>query len=239
MARGYGQFCPVAVAAEVVAERWTPLILRELFCGARRFAEIRRGMPLISRSLLAQRLRELEDAGVITSAARVRGRDYRLTVAGEELRAVIERMGEWGQRWTKGRVAVENLDPGLLLWDIHRRMAVDRLPDSRVVVRVDFRGVPAHRRGQDTWWLVLRRPEVDVCLKDPGFEVDLVISADLATLTKVWLGDMTLAQALRAGTVRLDGPRALIRAFPDWLLLSTFASVPRPRATAAAGSVAT
>jgi DNA-binding HxlR family transcriptional regulator len=229
MARGYGQFCPVAVAAEVVAERWTPLILREMFCGARRFAELRRGMPLISRSLLAQRLRQLEDAGVIATTPLARGREYRLTEAGQELRDVIERLGEWGQRWTKGRIAAHNLDPGLLLWDVRRRMAVDRLPEARVVVRFDVHGLPARVRAQTSWWFVLRRPEVDLCLKDPGFDVDLVVTADLATFTKVWLGDATMARALREGGVRLDGPRDLVRAFPGWLLLSGFAPVARPR----------
>ena len=141
---GYGQFCPVAVASEVFAERWTPLILRELFNGSRRFSDFRRGMPLISRALLAQRLRYLEDAGVIASApaGRGRGREYRLTQAGTEFHSVIEGLGAWGQRWVHGRASAENLDSTLLLWNIRRRMAVDRLPERRVVVRFECRGVP-------------------------------------------------------------------------------------------------
>ena len=225
---GYGQFCPVAVACEVFAERWTPLILRELFAGSRRFSEIRRGMPLISRALLTQRLRHLEDVGVIDSRALARGREYRLSQAGSEFHNVIEELGAWGQRWIHGRASVQNLDAMLLLWNVRRRLAVDRLPERRIVVRFDFRGVP-RGRGPATSWLVVSRREVDLCLKDPGFGVDLVVSADLAAFTRVWLGDVSFEQALRSRAVRLEGPRDLVRAFPGWVLLSHYAGVARPR----------
>jgi DNA-binding HxlR family transcriptional regulator len=143
--KGYGQFCPVAVASEIFAERWTPLILRELFSGSHRFSEIRSGMPLISRTLLGQRLRELEDAGVIESSPLPagRGREYRLTKAGEEFREVVERLGAWGQRHAGHQFAPNNLDPALLMWAMHRRVDVSRLPKPRVVVRFEFGGVPA------------------------------------------------------------------------------------------------
>jgi len=229
--RGYGQFCPVAKAAEIFAERWTPLVLRELVCGSHRFSHLHRGVPLMSRTLLAQRLAQLEDAGIVRSAARTqgRGRDYFLTPAGEELRPVIERLGEWGQRWARREVRAEDLDPGLLIWDIHRRMNTDLLPDRRVVVQFDFRAVPKSYRDSTTFWLILERRDVDVCLKDPGFENDLDVTADLAALTKAWMGDLLLADALRSGLVRVEGPRALVRAFPGWLSLSGFADVERPR----------
>jgi DNA-binding HxlR family transcriptional regulator len=229
---GYGQFCPVAVACEVFAERWTPLILRELLAGSRRFSEIRRGMPLISRALLAQRLRHLEDVGVIESRPLGRGREYRLSQAGQEFNDIIEGLGVWGQRWSHGRASAQNLDVQLLMWDMRRRVAVDRLPDRRLVVRFDYRGVPAGR-GPATAWLLLERSEVDVCLTDPGFGVDLVVVADLATFTKIWLGDVSFEQAMRAGKVRLEGARDLARAFPRWLLLGHFAGVARPRAARA------
>jgi DNA-binding HxlR family transcriptional regulator len=229
---GYGQFCPVAVACEVFAERWTPLILRELLAGSRRFSDIRRGMPLISRALLAQRLRRLEDVGVIESRPLGRGREYRLSQAGQEFNDIIEGLGVWGQRWSHGRASAQNLDVQLLMWDMRRRVAVDRLPDRRLVVRFDYRGVPAGR-GPATAWLVLDRSEVDVCLTDPGFGVDLVVVADLATFTKVWLGDVSFEQAIRARKVRLEGPREIARAFPRWLLLGHFAGVARPRAARA------
>jgi DNA-binding HxlR family transcriptional regulator len=225
---GYGQFCPVAVACEIFAERWTPLILRELFQGSRRFSEIRRGMPLISRALLTQRLRHLEDAGVIASVPAGRGREYRLTQAGAEFHVVIEGLGAWGQRWVHGRASAENLDSTLLLWNIRRRLAVDQLPDRRVVVRFEFRGVPPGR-GPSIAWLVVSRQDVDLCLKDPGFGVDLVVVAQLRSFIRVWLGDVAFNQAVRAGEIRLEGSRDLVRAFPGWLLLSHFARVERPR----------
>ncbi len=225
---GYGQFCPVAVACEIFAERWTPLILRELFAGSRRFSEIRRGMPLISRALLAQRLRHLEDAGVIESRPAGRGREYHLSQAGAEFHDVIEELGAWGQRWVPGRASTDHLDATLLMWNIRRRLAVDQLPDRRIVARFEFRGVPPGR-GPSTAWLVASRREVDVCLKDPGFGTDLVVAADLGAFTRVWLGDLSFEQAVRSRDIRLDGPRELVRAFPGWLLLSHFASVARPR----------
>jgi DNA-binding HxlR family transcriptional regulator len=230
--KSYGQFCPVAKACEIVAERWTPLVLRELLCGSTRFGELQRGVPLMSRTLLAQRLRELEEAGVVASVprARGRGREYRLTQAGEEARSLIMGLGEWGQRWARRHIAPEDLDAELLAWDMHRRLNVDRLPARRVVVRFDLRGVPRHQSGRKTWWLVLTRPEVDLCLKDPGFEVDLTVDADLAALTRVWMGDLQLHDALRGGLIRLDGPRELVRAFPTWFGLSLFAGVERPAA---------
>lgn len=230
----YGQFCPVAKAAEIVAERWTPLVLRELLCGSRRFADLHRGMPLMSRALLVQRLQQLEHAGIVQSTpkARGRGRDYALTPAGQELRPVIEQLGEWGQRWARSQLRREDLDPGLLMWDIHRRVNVDRLPERRVVVRFDFRGVPRTSRCPTTWWLLLQRPEVDLCLKDPGFEEDLVVHADVAALTRVWMGDVRLADAMRQDLIRLDGLPVFRRAFPTWLALSSFAPVPRPRPAA-------
>jgi DNA-binding HxlR family transcriptional regulator len=222
---GYGQFCPVAVASEVVAERWTPLVLRELMAGARRFNDVRRGLPLISRTLLAQRLRQLEDAGVIVSTplGGRRGRDYRLTPAGEQLRVVIDGLGEWGQRWAAGQFDAENLDTGLLMWNVRRGIAVDRLPAARVVVRVDFTRLPPRARGARTWWIVLARPDVDLCLRDPGFEVDLVVRAELPAMARVWMGKLEFAAAVRAGSIRMEGDRRWARDFPGWLLLSPYA----------------
>jgi len=229
--KGYGQFCPVAKAAEVFAERWTPLVLRELVCGSRRFSDLHRGVPLMSRTLLAQRLRQLEDAGIVRSAAKAtgRGQEYFLTPAGEEFRTLIDGLGEWGQRWARSQIDPNDLDPGLLMWDIHRRLNVERLPVHRVVVLVDFRGLPKQWRAVRYFWLILQRPDVDLCLKDPGYAVDLVVDADLAALTKVWMGDMRLVDAMRSGLVRLHGPTMLVRAFPSWLALSGFAGVERPR----------
>jgi len=234
MKSGFGQFCPVAVACEVFAGRWTPIILRELFAGAQQFNEIHRGIPLISRPLLARRLRDLEAAGVITREPQPKGRGhrYRLTEAGGEFHSVIEGLGAWGQRWTV-RVDRKNLDPGFLVWNMRRRIARDRLPPRRVVVRFKFSGVAAVYRGPRVFWLMLERTQVDLCVEDPGFEVDLYVEADLAAMAKVWLGDVPFDSTLRSGEVRLLGPRQLAKAFPSWLMLSRFAGVPRPRSRVA------
>ncbi|MGH7316031.1 MAG: winged helix-turn-helix transcriptional regulator [Candidatus Rokuibacteriota bacterium] len=226
--KGYGQFCPIAIACETFAERWTPLILRELLFGARRFNEIRQAMPLISRTLLAQRLRALEDAGVVQSRPLARGREYRPTPAAEEFREVLERLGEWGQRWATTQFDPENLDLMMLMWDMRRRIAFTRLPDRRIVVRFDFRAFPPRCRPLRTTWLILERTGSDLCLKDPGFDVDLAIAADTRTMARVWAGAVTFAQAVREGGLRVEGPRDLVRAFPTWLLLSHFAHVERP-----------
>lgn len=219
----YGQFCPVAVASEIFAERWTPLILRELVLGSRRFNDIHRGVPRMSRTLLAQRLRELAAAGIVQSAAG----SYELTPSGVELGEVVVRLGEWGQRWGSP-VRRDRLDPRVLMWDMRRRIAVDRLPAPRVVARFDFRALPAACRRSRTFWLVLEQPQADLCVTDPGFEVDLYVDADVAQLARVWLGEMPIGEAMRAGDIRLSGTSEVVRAFPSWLLLSTLAAVPRP-----------
>ena len=223
MKTGYGQFCPVAVASEIFAERWTPIILRELVLGSRKFNDIHRGVPRMSRALLAKRLRKLVDAGVIGSAEG----GYRLTPAGEELGEVVVRLGEWGQRWAEP-VRRANLDSRLLMWDMRRRIALDRLPDRRVVVRFDFRGVPGGQRCPRTFWLVLTRAEADLCIVEPGHEVDLFVDADLAAFSRVWLGEVPIRQVIREGGIKLSGARDAVRDFPSWLLLSTLAAVARP-----------
>jgi DNA-binding HxlR family transcriptional regulator len=221
MSSQYGQFCPVSVASEIFAERWTPLVLRELILGSTRFNDIHRGVPRMSRALLARRLRELERVGVVK---RNGDGDYRLTPCGEEFQDIIVGLGKWGQRWTS-RVDRDKLDSVLLMWDMRRRIAQDRLPEERVTVQFDYRGVPPRQRR--SFWLVLQRNDVDVCTKDPGFEVQLFIDAELAAFTRVWLGDLTFAQAQLNGSIRLSGERRWARAFPSWLLLSSLAEVPR------------
>lgn len=217
------------MACEVFAERWTPIILRELFAGSHRFNEIHRCMPLISRALLARRLRELEAAGVIVSKRAGRGRpgEYHLTPAGREFRAAIDALGTWGQRWTV-RVQPQNLDAGLLMWNMRRRVAVERLPEHKVVLHFNYAGFPATYRGARRFWMILERSGVDLCLSDPGFEVDVFIDADIGAMARVWLGDESFAEAVRAKKIRLTGAAALARQFPQWLLLSPFAAVPRP-----------
>jgi DNA-binding HxlR family transcriptional regulator len=217
---GYGQFCPVALGAEVLATRWTPLIVRELLNGSIRFSELQRGLPRISRNLLVQRLAMLEQAGVVESRPRAagRGREYRLTAAGEDLRPVVEALGVWGYKWASHTLTPDCLDPGLLLWFVRRRVRAEHVPAQRQVVRFDFRDAP--RR---LYWLVLEPDDVDVCSIDPGFDVDLRVEATLEALTEVYLGRLTLREAMRSGRVRLTGARGVCDAFPRWFGLSHFA----------------
>ena len=232
--KGYGQFCPIALAAEIVAERWTPLILRELFCGSTRFNQLRRGVPLMSPSQLSRRLRELEQAQVIAcSRSGKRVSEYRLTQAGRELWPIIEHLGVWGKRWTQARIKDSQLDAGLLMWDIHRSLHLERLPHGRTVVEFVLSGTVAAKR---RWWLVIERQAVELCLLNPGFAVDLRLKTHVRTLTEIWLGDRTLADAIRAGALTLEGPRALVRAFPTWLRMSPLTRVPRVAGAATAPS---
>jgi DNA-binding HxlR family transcriptional regulator len=222
--RGYGQFCPVALASEVFAERWTPLIVRELLAGSHRFSELQRGLPGIPRALLVQRLGSLQRAGLLERrpARTGRGWEYHLSVAGEDLRPVVESLGRWGWRWAAWELRPDNLDSKLLMWFVRRRIRVDRLPPERVTVRFEFRathGVPTER-----FWLVLQRPEVDLCLSDPGFEVDLDVTTDVPTFTQVYLGYMRLADAVREGSVTVAGRSELRRAFGKWIGVSQFAT---------------
>lgn len=230
----YSQFCPVAVAAEVFANRWTPLILRELLSGASHFNEIQRCMTQIPRTTLANRLRELERAGVITAEHEGSGRPtrYRLTPAGEGFRPVIEQLGIWGQH-SAGQFAPDRLDAELLMWNVRRRLDRQKLPSAKTTVRVQFRGVPASYRRTRVFWLLLDRAEVELCVKDPGADVHLEVDADLGTFARVWTGHERIEVALADGRIRLVGPRALITAFPHWLLLSHF-SVHGPAGVAVA-----
>ena len=220
--RGYGQFCPVAKGAEIFAQRWTPLIIRELLLGSHRFNELARGLPQIPNSLLSQRLRSLEKQGVLERRSAQKGRiEYWLTPAGDELFDVIWKLGEWGQRWANREVGPDDLEPKLLMWDMRRRIHLDRLPQNRVVAQFDFTGAKG-----GTYWLVLERHDVSVCFHDPGLDVDLLIKTDTLALHRVWMGRLSMADALKQGFVEIEGPRDLARAFPSWLALSAFASVP-------------
>lgn len=229
--RGYGQFCPVAIASEIFAERWTPLVVRELFCGSRRFNELVIGLPRIPRSVLVQRLRSLEASGVVERRVDPSGRgvEYHLTQAGEELGEVVVRLGDWGYRWADIPVGPENLEPDLLMWDIHRRLDNERMPEERVVVQIDLTGANVK-----SYWLILERPEPSVCWTDPGFEPDLLVEADSVALHRVWIGQLALEQALRDGLIAVHGPDELRQTFPRLLKLSLFVERDAARAGAAA-----
>jgi DNA-binding HxlR family transcriptional regulator len=220
----YGQFCPVALGAEVFAERWTPLILREMLHGARRFSEIHRGVPRISRNLLAQRLVYLQRTGIIersvTGAGR--GHEYRLTDAGRGLGSVIDALGNWGYRWASQEISDEHLDPDFLMWALRRMVRVDRLPDEQVVVSFRFRGMPKRQ-----YWLVLKRPEVDLCLIDPGHGVGVDVLADVESLARVCLGHVDFLRSVKAGHIEVSGTPRHRRALGDWLGVTRFAAMAR------------
>lgn len=221
--KSYGQFCPIAIASQVLAERWTVIVVRELLAGSTRFNELRRGVPLMSPSLLSKRLKTLERAGVVERHERDGNVEYHLTPAGEDLRPVIEAVGVWGQRWARGQIDDDQLDAGLLMWDIHRNVIDERLPDERVVVHFHLKG-PTH--GKQRFWLVLEPGDVELCLIDPGHDVDVHVECHVRTMIRYWMGDATFHELVHDGDVHLEGPPALVRQFPEWFLRSEFADVP-------------
>ena len=216
------------MASEVLAERWTLLVVRELFAGSQRFNEIRRGVPRLSPTLLKQRLQTLEKAGIVERQAGAEGGfDYLLTPAGRELQAVLRSIGEWGQRWARD-IEKKDLDPGFLMWAMHRRLNTASMPPGRTVIAIEFRDA---RIAQRRFWLVHDAGDVQVCLKDPGYDTTLYLSTHLRVLAEVWRGIRTIGEELRTGTMHLSGPPGLCRDFPGWLLLSPFAGIKRPAAT--------
>ena len=208
----YSQFCPVAKAAEVFGDRWTPIIIRELCFGTRSFGELLEAAPPIPRTILAQRLKQLEQSGVLHVAPKPSGKGhlYRLTPAGEEFRSIIGSLSVWGQRWGQGLLGPDDLDPQELLWSIRRQIDPAGIPAQGLVIRFEFRGLPKSNRSPRYWWLVLRPDDIDVCLKAPARNTDVVIAADLMTFTKMWLGYVGLPAALESGKVSLTGPARAI-----------------------------
>lgn len=229
--KGYGEFCPVAKTSEVFAQRWTPLIVRELLCGASRFSDLQRGLPLMSRAILAQRLKELAFAGIVDVVASEKGgREYRLTPAGVAFRPVIEALSLWGQVWGQGRVGPEDLNATQLVWAMRHHADPEMRPDRRIVVRIEFRGIRRHDTSRRVWWLVLSpNEEIDVCVKYPGFAEDVVLRADLGAFTRLWLGYVGLRDALAAGSVAIEGKREAVAAFERSVGLSPQAATRKLR----------
>lgn len=219
--QGFGQFCPVALASEALTQRWMLLIVRELIAGSTRFSDIKRGTPRISATLLKQRLDTLEQAGIVEHG----DGHYKLTAAGRELGPVLKAIGTWGQRWARD-IAPDDLDPGWLVWNMRRRLNPAALPARRTVIGIEFMDAPPRER---LFWLVHENGQVDVCLKPPGFEEDVVIRTTVRHLAEIWRGLRTFEEEVRRGTVRLEGTAEARRAAPHWFLLSAYASVKRPR----------
>jgi DNA-binding HxlR family transcriptional regulator len=216
----YGQFCTVARGSEVFGERWTPLVVRELLCGSTRFNDIRRGVPRMSATLLAQRLRKLAEVGIVRRVASDAGWEYQLTPAGQELRPIVEQIGHWGARWIGSRLKRGQLDVGFLMWDIRRFVKLDQLPRGRTVIQFSFADArPRERR----WWLVMENGTADLCRDDPGHELTLIVESTVRALTEVWTGDTDPKTELRAGNITVIGPDSDARALWSWLGRSLFA----------------
>lgn len=215
----YGQFCPLAKAAEIIGERWTLLVLRELLYGCHRYSEIRRGIPLISPALLSQRLNTLVNAGVVERRHAPGGRhwEYHLTEAGRELQPLLELAGNWGHRWVRSQLEADELDAGVLMWDMRRRLRPEHLPKSRAVIYFHY---PDATKGLREWWIIVDHGDVDLCLQDPGHDPDLRVVADLRTMTAVWLGEESLPAAIRRDAVKLYGPTRYSRNMRIWLGLA-------------------
>ena len=222
----YRQFCPVAMASEILGARWTINLVRELVAGSTRFNDLRRGLPRMSPALLSKRLKELEEQGIVTRAPAEREPDimeYRLTRAGEELAPIIEAIGVWGHRWTETRPQLENLDTGLLMWDMRRNLRVEELPPKRKVIQFIY---PERRETERNWWIVIDPKDgADLCAVEPGFDVDLFVRTDLRTMTAIWMGLETVSKAVDDERLLLVGDQALQRDMQDWLGLSIFSSV--------------
>jgi len=221
----YGQYCPVARAMEILGDRWTLLIVRDLLTGTHHFNDLQRGLPGISKALLADRLRRLEEEGVVEKRRRTTGRRttaYYLTQAGQELHMVVHALLTWGARWSFGEPNLDELDPVLLLWWMRDRVHVDRLPKERVVVEFAFRGAD-----DGHYWLVLTRDDVSVCLQHPNYDVDVVVTADLASFFQVWLGTLSYADARSAERIHVEALPTLVRDFPKWFAWSPAAATVR------------
>lgn len=210
---GYGQYCPITRAVEVLGERWSVLIVRDLLCGATRFNELARGNPRLSRSLLSKRLGQLEQAGIVDHL----DDEYVLTPAGEDLRPVVFGLGEWGAKWQFDDPRESELDPELLMWWVHGRLDASTLPDRRTVLQFHFTDTG------DWFWIVHEAQGASICMHDPGFGIDATIEAELSTMYQVWLGKLALRTALRNGRVELGGTPAVVRRLPETLQLSPIA----------------
>jgi DNA-binding HxlR family transcriptional regulator len=213
----YGEYCPIAMGAEAIGDRWTPLVLRELICGSERFSDIHRGVPRMSRTLLTQRLRHLERIDVIE---RTESGGYRLTAAGRDLEQVVWGIGDWAMQWLFGDPEEQAYDGAHVMWRVRQRLVDDALPATRTVVQYDFRGADRGRRV----WLLLDPQGSTVCERDEGFDVDLWVDVDIREFMRIWAGRSTLASAMDNGLLTLHGPSPLVRGFPTWFALSPFAS---------------
>lgn len=219
----YGQFCPVAKATEVVGERWTLLILRELMLGTCRFNDFQRALSRISPTLLNQRLKSLEAQGILIRKKKSgqKGYEYRLTASGKELAPLVETLAVWGMRWARGQMTDAELDVEFLMWDLQRRLQTEHLPAGETVICFSFDELKKF----GNWWMVVYDDSVDLCTQDPGKDIDIYINSTVRALAEVWRGDVSLRQALADGEIETHGTRALERSLPNWLGLCLFKDI--------------
>jgi DNA-binding HxlR family transcriptional regulator len=218
----YGQFCAVARSLEVLGERWSLLVVREVLLGAERFSGIRRGLPRIPKATLASRLRSLERSGIIERAADAGGIRYRPSESGQALLPVITELARWAIRWDRSGLQPHHLDPDALLWDMRRRLHGDALPPTPVMIEFDFTDRPPDDR---RFWLRVDRTTAEVCHTDGGFGSDVTVRGTLEDLTRFWLGERGWDDLLRAGAVHVEGPTHLRRALPRWFSGYLFADM--------------
>lgn len=219
----YGQYCPIAQALDIIGDRWTLLIVRDMLTGTQHFNDMQRGLPGLSRALLSKRLQQLQDAGIIEKHLRDAGRrttEYRLTDAGKELQDVINALLMWGAKWSFGDPNPEDLDPLLLMWWMRGRVDKAQIPDDRITIQFNF-----YAPKTDSYWLVISKDDVVICVTDPGFEINVMVKANLKSFFKVWLGRMSYQEALQAGDIVVDALPRLEQAFPDWFKWSPASSV--------------
>jgi len=222
----YKQFCPVAMASEVLCTRWTMMLMRELLLGTTRFNDLRRGLPRMSPALLSKRLKDLESAGVLKRTKNTKGPDlytYELTEAGRALKPIVDAIGDWGHRWVTTKATLANLDVNLLMWNMRRNINPEPLPRRRSTIKLVYRDLPAAKRN---WWLLVEPGKgTDLCSVDPGYDVDLYVTTDLRTMTEVWMGYAPISRARSEGRLTLAGDRQLQANFPAWLGSSRFAKM--------------
>ena len=222
---GYGQFCPVAKATELIGEKWTLLVLRELLLGTTRFNDFQRALSRMSPTLLAKRLRHLEQCGIIIrkKISGQKGYEYRLTAAGKELEPIVEVLAVWGMRWARSQLMDEELDVEFLMRELQRRIKTEHLPDGETVICFIFNELTKHK----TWWLLIEGEEVDLCTDDPGKDADLYITSNVRTIVEVWEGDLNIRSALRNELIKVNGLRHLINTMPDWFGVCIYNEVKR------------
>jgi DNA-binding HxlR family transcriptional regulator len=219
----YKQFCPIAKASELVGEKWTFLLIRELAAGSRRFSDFQRGMKLISPTMLSKRLREMVSNGLVLrkKIPGQSGHEYFLTHAGRELFPIVQQLGEWGMRWARGQMADEEMDVELLIVYLARSIRPEQLVGDETTIQFNFTDLDSLQR----WWIVVRSDDVDVCLDDPGREVDVWVNTDLRTMIEIWMGDVSYKEAIRGKKLKLVGPTRLIRNVESWMASSVFAGI--------------